>query len=109
MSVVINEVNLLFIIFFPTHFSATRSGVGVLLLLCLYLLFNKGGLTRGKTLQRRRGAAGGLYVFYYECYVARVEGVYLSGGVGEVMTHYVGRSVEGDEGVVVKVYCFARC
>ena len=59
-----------------------------------------GGLTRGKTL-RRRGAAGGLYVFYYECYVARVEGVYLSGGVGEVMTHYVGRSVEGDEGVVV--------
>ena len=31
------------------------------------------------------------------------------GGVGEVMTHYVGRSVEGDEGVVVKVYCFARC
>ena len=68
-----------------------------------------GGLTRGKTLQRRRGAAGGLYVFYYECYVARVEGVYLSGGVGEVMTHYVGRSVEGDEGVVVKVYCFARC
>ena len=70
-------------------------------LLCLYLLFNKGGLTRGKTLQRRRGASGGLYVFYYECYVARVEGVYLSGGVGEVMTHYVGRSVEGDEGVVV--------
>ena len=67
------------------------------------------GLTRGKTLQRRRGASGGLYVFYYECYVARVEGVYLSGGVGEVMTHYVGRSVEGDEGVVVKVYCFARC
>ena len=59
-----------------------------------------GGLTRGKTL-RRRGAAGGLYVFYYECYVARVEGEYLSGGVGEVMTHYVGRSVEGDEGVVV--------
>ena len=58
---------------------------------------------------RRRGAAGGLYVFYYECYVARVEGVYLSGGVGEVMTHYVGRSVEGDEGVAVKVYCFARC
>ena len=58
---------------------------------------------------RRRGAAGGLYVFYYECYVARVEGVYLSGGIGEVMTHYVGRTVEGDEGVVVKVYCFARC
>ena len=57
-------------------------------------------LHKVKTL-RRRGASGGLYVFYYECYVARVEGVYLSGGVGEVMTHYVGRSVEGDEGVVV--------
>ena len=76
--------------------------------LFLVIMWNWGGLTRGKTL-RRRGAAGGLYVFYYECYVARVEGVYLSGGVGEVMTHYVGRSVEGDEGVAVKVYCFARC
>ena len=77
--------------------------------LSIAVTLRMGGLTRGKTLQRRRGAAGGLYVFYYECYVARVEGVYLSGGVGEVMTHYVGRSVEGDEGVVVKVYCFARC
>ena len=28
MSVVINAVNLFFIIFFPTHISATRSGVG---------------------------------------------------------------------------------
>ena len=43
-------------------------------------------LHKVKTLQRRRGAAGGLYVFYYECYVSRVEGVYLSGGVGEVIT-----------------------
>ena len=109
MSVVINAVNLLFIIFSRHIFFSHEVGLAVLLLLCLYLLFNKGGLTRGKTLQRRRGAAGGLYVFYYECYVARVEGVYLSGGVGEVMTYYVGRSVEGDEGVVVKVYCFARC
>ena len=109
MSVVINAVNLLFMIFFPARFSATRSGVGSIVIVMFNLLFNKGGLTRGKTLQRRRGASGGLYVFYYECYVARVEGVYLSGGVGEVMTHYVGRSVEGDEGVVVKVYCFARC
>ena len=107
MSVVINAVNLLFIIS-SRHVFQPRGRV-LAVLLCLYLLFNKGGLTRGKTLQRRRGAAGGLYVFYYECYVARVEGVYLSGGVGEVMTHYVGRSVEGDEGVVVKVYCFARC
>ena len=109
MSVVINAVNLLFIISSRHIFQPQGRVLAVLLLLCLYLLFNKGGLTRGKTLQRRRGASGGLYVFYYECYVARVEGVYLSGGVGEVMTHYVGRSVEGDEGVVVKVYCFARC
>ena len=108
MSVVINAVNLLFIISSRHIFQPQGRVLAVLLLLCLYLLFNKGGLTRGKTL-RRRGASGGLYVFYYECYVARVEGVYLSGGVGEVMTHYVGRSVEGDEGVVVKVYCFARC
>ena len=108
MSVVINAVNLFFIISSRHVFQPQGRVLAVLLLLCLYLLFNKGGLTRGKTL-RRRGAAGGLYVFYYECYVSRVEGVYLSGGVGEVMTHYVGRSVEGDEGVVVKVYCFARC
>ena len=37
------------------------------------------------------------------------EYIYAETDEGEVMTHYVGRSVEGDEGVVVKVYCFARC
>ena len=33
MSVVINDVNLLFIIVFQVHISATRPGVGVLLIL----------------------------------------------------------------------------